>query len=252
MKPKFLSLVFLLLSVLTVIAEPTAGEIAYAQGDYASAVEQWQEQGHRDGLTAPLLSALGNAEWKLGRKGRAVICWERALLLDPRDTVAIAGLRHAQTAGGIERPTATWSENYSAFLRADTWLILAGISFWGMVLCVALPMFSPKNKGAWYQRGLVTFATLLALSLPGLWGSHTYAQRAVVRRADVALRLTPTAQGEPVSGIGEGDIVRTERGFNGHTRVQTTEGKTGWVRNGEVEAIWGGGLPANLDQKATP
>ena len=107
MKPKFLSLVFLLLSVLTVIAEPTAGEIAYAQGDYASAVEQWQEQGHRDGLTAPLLSALGNAEWKLGRKGRAVICWERALLLDPRDTVAIAGLRHAQTLSliHISEPT---------------------------------------------------------------------------------------------------------------------------------------------------
>lgn len=252
MKLKFSSLVFLLLSVLTVVAEPTAGEIAYARGDYAGAVEHWQEQGHRDGLTAPLLSALGNAEWKLGRKGRAVLCWERALLLNPRDTVAIAGLRHAQTAGGIERPVPSWSENYSAFLSADTWLILAGVSFWGVALCVALPKFRPQNRSAWYQRGLVSFATLLALSLPGLWGSHTYAQRAVVRRAEVALRLTPTAQGEPVSGIGEGDVVRTERGFNGHTRVQTAEGKTGWVRAGEVEAIWGGGLPANLDQKAAP
>ena len=103
----------------------SAAETAYAKGDYATAVEQWSEEALKEGVTAGRLSALGNAEWRLGRKGRAMVCWERALLLDPFDPVALAGIRHALDAGGTERPAFTWTENYAAFLTADVWLILA-------------------------------------------------------------------------------------------------------------------------------
>ena len=73
----------------------SAAETAYAKGDYATAVEKWSEEALKEGVTAGRLSALGNAEWRLGRKGRAMVCWERALLLDPFDPVALAGIRHA-------------------------------------------------------------------------------------------------------------------------------------------------------------
>jgi tetratricopeptide (TPR) repeat protein len=89
----------------------SAAETAYAQGDYATAVEQWTEEARIEGVTAGRLAALGNAEWRLGRKGRAMVCWERALLLDPRDPVALAGIRHALNAGGTERPALTWSSS---------------------------------------------------------------------------------------------------------------------------------------------
>ena len=62
-------------------AEPDAGQAAYAAGDYVGAIERWQAQVVAEGATAGRLAALGNAEWKLGRKGRAMVCWERALLL---------------------------------------------------------------------------------------------------------------------------------------------------------------------------
>jgi hypothetical protein len=52
--------------------------------------------------------------------------------------------------------------------------------------------------------------------------------------------------------VAEGDVVRTGRPFNGHVRVTTAGGKTGWVRTGEIESVWGGGLPVDLDQKAAP
>jgi hypothetical protein len=34
--------------------------------------------------------------------------------------------------------------------------------------------------------------------------------------------------------------------------VTTADGKTGWLRAGEIEAVRGAGLPADLDQKAAP
>lgn len=234
------------------VAAPSAAETAYAKGDYVAAAEQWSEEIRVEGVTPGRLAALGNAEWRLGRKGRAMVCWERALLLDPRDPVAQAGLRHALAAGGTERPAPTWSEGYASFLAADHWLLLATAAFWTAFLCVVIPRLRRRPAGEGNHRARLIALTVLALCLPGIWGSRSLDARAVVRKADVSLRLTPTLFGEPLHGIAEGDVVRTERPFNGHVRVTTADGKTGWVRAGEIEAVRGPGLPADLDQKAAP
>lgn len=231
---------------------PSAAEAAYAKGEYVVAVEKWSDEIRERGATAGLLSALGNAEWRLGRKGRAMVCWERALLLDPRDPVALAGLRHALGAGGAERPTPTWAEEYASFLTADAWLAGAAVAFWTALLCVVVPRLRRRSAGEGNHRARVAALTVLALCVPGLWGSRTLAARAVVRRAEVSLRLTPTQFGEPLTGVAEGDVVRTGRPFNGHVRVTTAGGKTGWLRAGEIEAVRGPGLPADLDQQAAP
>lgn len=228
------------------------GEAAYERGDYVGALQAWRAQADQDGVTADLLSAIGNAEWKLGHKGRAMVCWERALLLSPRDPVALAGIKHAQGAGGTDRPTQTWSENYAAFLGADLWLILGVLGFWGTLLAVLVPQLRRQPMGDWTQRVLITSATLFALSIPGLYGAYTLASRAVVRRTEVSVKLTPTALGEALNGTAEGDVLRTGRKLNGHTYVTAADGKGGWVKSTELEPIWGGGLPVNLDQKPAP
>jgi hypothetical protein len=231
---------------------PSAAEKAYARGDYAGAVELWSAEVRADGVTAARLAALGNAEWRLGRKGRAMLCWERALLIDPRDPVALAGLRHGLDSGGVERPQPTAVEVYAAFLTADLWLLLAVAAFWTAVLSVAVPRLRGRALGDAHQWTLVGALTVLALCVPGFLGGRLLDARAVVRRPEVSLRLTPTQFGEPLRGVAEGDVVRTERPLNGHVRVRTADGKTGWVRAGEIEAVRGPGLPADLEQKAAP
>ena len=236
----------------TAALQAGVGETAYERGDYVGALQAWRAQAEQDGVTADLLAAIGNAEWKLGHKGRAMVGWERALLLSPRHPVATAGIKHAQGAGGADRPTQTWSENYAAFLGADLWLILAVLGFWGTLLAVLVPKLRRQPMGDWTQRTLITSATLFALSIPGLYGAYTLASRAVVRRPEVAVKLTPTVLGETLNGTAEGDVLRTGRRFNGHTYVTSADGKGGWVKSTELEPIWGGALPANLDQKQAP
>lgn len=230
----------------------SSAETAYAQGDYVTAIEKWSEEARIEGVTAGRLAALGNAEWRLGRKGRAMVCWERALLLDPRDPVASAGVRHALNAGGTERPALTWTEQYASFVTADTWLVAAVLAFWTALLCVVLPRLRRRTASEANHRTRLGALTLSALCLPGLWGSHSLDARAVVRKTEVSLRLTPTQYGEPLLGVTEGDVVRTERALNGHFRVTTASGKTGWLRAGEIESVRGEGLPADLEQKAAP
>ena len=248
----FALLLFCWLAPLAAAAAPGAAATAYARGDYVGAVELWSQEIRAEGVTAARLAALGNAEWRLGRKGRAMVCWERALLIDPRDPVALAGIKHGQDSGGVDRPKPTAVEEYAAFLTADLWLLLAVAAFWTTVLCVAVPRLRGRAASAGNQWARVVALTVLVLCFPGLWGSRSLDARAVVRRSEVSLRLTPTQFGEPLSGVAEGDVVRTERPLNGHMRVHTADGKTGWVKAGEIEAVRGPGLPADLDQKATP
>jgi tetratricopeptide (TPR) repeat protein len=231
---------------------PGAAETAYARGDYVGAVELWSQEIRAEGVTAARLAALGNAEWRLGRKGRAMVCWERALLIDPRDPVALAGIKHGQDSGGVDRPKPTAVEEYAAFLTADLWLLLAVVAFWTAVLSVAVPRLRGRALGEANQWTLVGALTVLALCVPGFLGGWLLDARAVVRKPEVSLRLTPTQFGEPLRGVAEGDVVRTERPLNGHVRVHTADGKTGWVRAGEIEAVRGPGLPADLEQKAAP
>ena len=240
------------LAPLAAAETPTPAETAYAKGDFVGAVTAWTEEMRAEGATAGRLAALGNAEWRLGRKGRAMVCWERALRLDPWDPVALAGIRHAQTAGGVERPAAVWHEVYASVLTAEAWWLLGLIAFWTAVLCVAVPRWRGHSASEANHRTRLGALTLLALCLPGIWGSRSLDERAVVRRTEISLRLTPTQLGEPLVGVDEGDVVRIDRPFNGHLRVVTADGKTGWLRANELERVRGEGPPADLDQSAAP
>ncbi|MGA0133996.1 MAG: hypothetical protein ACO3ND_06550 [Opitutales bacterium] len=248
MRPLLLS-IFLALAALAHGAGDAAQE-AYDRGEYAEAARLWEERAARDGVDSGLLAALGNAEWRLGRKGRAVLCWERALLLDPEDPVALAGVRHARNAGGAERPAATWSEDYASLLPSGAWALLAAGALWAGAASLLIPRLAGRRQGASAQRLLLGAVTALVLCGPGVWGSYTRSERSVVRRSETSLRLTPTAEGEPVSVFTEGDVVRAGRGFNGHVRVRTSDGRVGWVRSGEIERIEGGGLPSRTEPGA--
>ena len=245
-----LSLVWL--APLVAAETPSVAETAYARGDFVGAAAAWTEEMRGEGVTAGRLAALGNAEWRLGRKGRAMVCWERALRLDPWDPVALAGIRHAQGAGGVDRPAATWPEAYASVLPPEAWWLLGLAAFWTALLCVVVPRWRGVTAGEANHRARLGALTLLGLCLPGIWGGRSLDERAVIRRTEVSLRLTPTRFGEPLSGLDEGDVVRVDRPLNGHVRVITADGKTGWVRAAELERVRGEGPPADLDQTATP
>lgn len=229
-----------------------AARQAYLAGDSAKALEAWTALANEQGVTAPRLAAMGNAEWKLGRRGRAMVCWERALGIDPADPVARAGIRHATAIGGVERPAPTWQERYAALLGPDTWIWLTLASAWTALLTWSWPRLRGQRLGEAHHRVLLGALTLLVLALPGAWGSWTSGQRAVVRLPEETLKLTPTALGESLGPLGEGDVVRTQRTLNRHVRVQLAGGQVGWVRAEALEPVWGAEPPRSLDATEAP
>lgn len=229
-----------------------AARKAYLAGDSAAALETWSALCQEQGVTAPRLAAMGNAEWKLGRRGRAMVCWERALAIDPKNRVAQAGIAHATAVGGVDRATPTWQERYASALAPDTWTWLVVGSLWTLLLTWAWPRIRGRKLTELHHRLLLASFTLLLLAGPGVWGSWTSGRRAVMRLPDASIKLTPTALGEPLSQVGEGDVVRTQRVLNRHVRVELPGGQTGWVAQEAIEPVWGVTPPRSLDETVQP
>lgn len=220
---------------------------AYEAGDSARALDIWQELAAERGTDAALLAAMGNAEWRLGRKGRALVCWERALLIDANQPVARAGIDHAVALGGIDRPAERWYERYAALMAFDLWIGLGLLAGWSWLGAWAWPRLQGKRMGDSHHRAALVAATTLALITPGIWGSWQRYERAVNRVPDEPLKLTPTLLGEPLAILGEGDIVRTGRELNGHVRVTLAGSQVGWLRLAALEPVAAEGGPRELD-----
>jgi uncharacterized protein YgiM (DUF1202 family) len=210
------------------------GRQAYADGDYATA----KTANASTDVSAGSLHNLGNAEFKLGHVGPAILAWERAHALDPNFRNTTANLRFARAHAGLSEVEAAWNEKYSAIFSPDTWLWTATGAFWGAVALLALPSLLKRKRTAWTQGGAVVAIGVFLLTLPALAGISMRGRLGVVMAAETILRLTPTKEGELLGKLAEGELARVEKKRGEYIYVRAATDRAGWVRADEFEKIW--------------
>ena len=192
----------------------------------------------QDLVSPGLLHNLGNAEFKLGNLGPAILAWERAHSLDPWNRNTAANLRFARGQAALSAPTLSWNESYSSWLPADVWLWTAAICFWGGLAFLVLPRLLARPRTAWTQAGAVIALTTFILTLPALAGLMSRSRLGVILAAEVPLRLTPTQEGEMLGKLPAGEIARVELARGDYVYVRGENDRAGWVQNAEFARIW--------------
>ena len=237
-----LALVFLLsepgLEILDYASEFREGNRTYASGEIQDAASLFQKVGNHESVAPGLLHNLGNAEFKLGNLGPAILAWERAHSLDPWNRNTTANLRFARGQAALSAPKLAWNEKYSAWLPADCWLWTAAVCFWGGLACLALPPLLARRRTAWTQAGAVLALSTFILTLPalaGLWMRH---RLGVVVAAEAPLRLTPTQEGEVLGKLSAGEVARVEITRGAYVYVRGENDRAGWVQAEEFARIW--------------
>jgi tetratricopeptide (TPR) repeat protein len=222
----------------------TANQL-YEAGQFAQAGQAYQQLADQGIADSALFYNLGNAYFKQGDYGRAVLNYRRAQRLAPRDAdiqVNLA-LARSQTVDQFEVTdnggllTQVGDAVGGMFTLNE--LAMAALGAWSL-LVLLLILFSTARKGSGWRKGLqyalVATTLVLAVSILAL-GSFLYVNDSRTEGVIVA------AEADVTSGPGSQYV--TEFTLHSGAEVRLVEKRTNWVRlavpGGELE----GWLPAS-------
>src|SRR6267142_1398320 len=131
----------------------------FAAGQFKEAIDDYEGLVRTGPWSANLFYDLGNAHFRNGNFGRAILNYERALALDPRHPEADANLRITRDeARALELVPNRW-ERIFAFADENQYALVASISFWIGIFSVAAWVLG-RGRG----RGAVALS-ILSLSI---------------------------------------------------------------------------------------
>lgn len=211
------------------------GVAAYRAGQYETAARLFAETARVEPSVGSFLN-LGNAEWRRGRAGHAVLAWEQTLWIDPFNKAAKNNLELARKAAQLDAPYLAWYEVASSWLPSYWWAWITGFSLWAAVGAVLLPGIFRIRRAAWHQGLSALGLALFLLSLPAHLGVVQRARLGIVLERDTPLRLTPTREAQYTTQLAAGEPVRAKRLRSGFVFVQTRRGQ-GWVETSAFGAV---------------
>jgi tetratricopeptide (TPR) repeat protein len=230
-------------SFASVVPLPIDGKIwaaanqAYQNGKYEEAKVDYLQLVHGGQYSADLFYNLGNVWFKLGDQGRAILNYERALLLNPRLEEAESNL-HAvlKIVGNDDQPTLRDRMG----MYADYFPLIASLAFWLSVFSV-FPAWRKHGRSSVVWRRLCIVCGFIFL---GCLGGYVWIgtgpkdeHRALIIDSAADLKYGPAVSARSVESLQIGDQVRliSERGDWTFCRADT--GNLGWILTRKTEHV---------------
>ncbi len=220
---------------------------AYQAGDYASAAALYDSLENRGMVSAKLYFNKGNALFKMGKLGPAILYYAKAQRLSPADE----DIRHnlevasAHTRNRIEPVPELflkrWGRGLGTILSVDGWavlsLVMLGLGLAGGLLFL-LPFSRGVRRGGFYGGvgALVCFAVAFFYAQSG-YGEVSRPTQGVVVRSQAAVKSSPDGGGTDLFVLYEGDFVRVRDRLGEWSEVTVADGNRGWVRSDVFELV---------------
>lgn len=220
---------------------------AYVNGNYQQAIAQYEAL-LKNGASAELYYNLGNAYYRTENITRAVLNYERALLLSPgdRDIRFNLQLARSKTIDKIvpesEMFFITWYHALVNLMSVDGWARMAIISLALVIILFLLYLFS---EPIWLRKiGFFGgFLLLLFFVLSNLFAYQQkqnllYRKGAIVIAPSVTVKSTPAQNGTDLFILHEGTKVTIIDGaMSDWKEIRLADGKEGWIERKRIELI---------------
>lgn len=239
-------MIFAIPAPATAITKKNADD-EYKKGNYQQAIRDYEEL-LKKGPSVELYYNLGNAYYRTDNITRAVLNYERALLLSPGDEDIRFNLQMARSKT-IDKITpksemffVTWYKSLVNFTSIDGWANTAIISIAIALLLILCYLFGKKiliRKAGFY--GAIFFVVLFISS-----NIFAYEQRriltrrtgAIITAASAPLKKTPVANSEYNTIIHEGSRVEIiDDTMKDWKLVELEDGREGWIQSSQMERI---------------
>ena len=220
-----------------------AANTSYRTGDYAKAASLYEALIAQAPQVAAYYYNLGNAEVRLGKLSAAILNYEKALILEPRDEDVRRNLSHAR-----ELLEYRVDDSRNWYLKA-TDAVLRYITQRESILVVLVVVFVfllsgivhfLSGRGLFWNMGR-KFVFLL-LVLVGLVAFGKHVQRdlisdAIVMQKECEARYGPSEHDQVAFRMGEGIKVFVMDRREDWSRVLLTNGESGWVKSSDIAEV---------------
>lgn len=243
----FIAIIFICLPLSANAITKKNADDEYKKGNYQQAIRDYEEL-LKQGPSADLYFNLGNSYYRTDNITRAVLNYERALLLSPGDEDIRFNLQMARSKT-IDKITpksemffVTWYKSLVNFTSVDGWARTAIISITIALLLILCYLFGNKvllRKLGFY--GAVIFVFLFILS-----NIFAYEQKCILTRntgaivvsPSASLKKTPVANSEYSTIIHEGTKIEiVDDTMKDWKLVKLEDGREGWILTSQIERI---------------
>ncbi len=223
------------------------GNTLYAQDEYQQAIEKYEEIRTNGYESWELYFNLGNAYYKNGQLGKAILNYERAYLLesDNEDIKFNLEMANLMVIDKINKPPEFFLfKIFSEFKNSMGLNTLALIVIAAYLILISLVIFRIFINNTNTQRitliisipvalMFVIFSTILVLRIQDL-NNYKYGV-IVANRVDVV--SSPEGKGTEIFSLHEGVKVQAEKQADEWLQIRLSDGKVGWVKKSAIEII---------------
>lgn len=214
--------------------------LSYEEGQFARAAGQYQEIINGGWESGPVYYNLANSYFRAGELGKAVLNFERARRLMPRDSDLEANLSYAMSL--TKNPPAVKSlwqtfkgKLLVSFSRTELdvalcvlGLVLASVHLWSLY-------------GQWPGRKRIficgLLATLFVLVGLVLIGQIRWEKNSAIVIKDSSCKFEPRLEATTYFDVSPGLRVKVLRDFESWAKIERPDGKQGWIIKENVEKI---------------
>ncbi|MBR2452204.1 MAG: tetratricopeptide repeat protein [Rikenellaceae bacterium] len=251
--------VFVLFSMVIMVLAPlrsVAGNLdkmwdrantAYVNGDYAGALAVYDSIESANKAGVKLYYNMGNAHFKSGHIGKAILYYSKAQRLDPFDEDVEYNLQVAQgyVKDRIEVVpeffASRWLNDTRNAMSSNAWavtsLVVLALALCGLLLYL-LPLGMTYRKLGFWSVVLFGVLTIVSVTFASKQRSEAVeSDDAVVMLSAAPVKSSPDSSSKDIFVIHEGTMVKVLDHLGDWSQISIADGNKGWILTSSIEII---------------
>lgn len=218
----------------------------YDDGSYKDAALLYERLISQGVTSGNIYYNLGNAYYKMGKTGKALINYERAKKFIPDNEDLFANMSFIKSTLDVEQP----QESYSLYQKIwrgvrdsvsiSAWFVISVAIFFSICLILGIGFinyrFRPRSH---VIAGTLVFVFILTfICFIDAYDSNKNFKEGVIILPEADVRYSPSYSGVVAFKLVEGMKAQIIRKQDAWTHIRLNKEKSGWVESEAIEAVW--------------
>jgi tetratricopeptide (TPR) repeat protein len=221
------------------------GNSFYKDERYSEAIKVYEQLVAMGVKSGHLYYNLGNAYFKNGNKGKAILNYERALQLLPRDADVKSNLDYALSLveGNPTPRDSNWFLSkifvLERLLNINELTIVVFLLYFGlMAILIFSILLKSLRRILYYTAAILVLLLLFSLiSFSVELYKTEFQQKAVIIPENVDVRFEPSDDATLYFTLHEGAVIEVTKFHKDWSKIRRWDGKAGWVKNDSFELV---------------